>query len=271
MLKISKSIASNFLLGAMTSVMIMTAPATAETPEEKGLQIAIDTDRADLGWGDSTVSLKMVMANAQGQTSTRELRLKNLEVIGEGLGDKSLTIFDRPRDVEGTVFLSHTKVLKANNQWLYLPALGRVKRISSANKSGPFLGSEFAYEDLLSPEVAKYSYKYLRDEACGEFDCYVLERLPLYENSGYTKQVVWIDKAEHRYIKIDFYDRKEAHLKTLTYSGYVQYLDKYWRANTFSMQNHQTGKSTALEYEKYIFNTGLTTKDFTATRLKRMR
>ena len=200
MLNISKKTTSKFLMGALASITLMTNAVMAQTPQEIGLQIAIDTDKADQGWGDSTVNLKMIMSNAQGQQSIREMRLRNLEVIGEGLGDKSLSIFDKPRDVKGTAFLSHTKVLESDDQWLLLPALGRVKRISSANKSGPFMGSEFAYEDILSPEIAKYTYTYLRDEACDEYECFVIERIPVYENSGYTKQIVWIDKAEHRYI-----------------------------------------------------------------------
>ncbi|NIT13503.1 MAG: outer membrane lipoprotein-sorting protein, partial [Candidatus Dadabacteria bacterium] len=99
------------------------------------------------------------------------------------LGDKSITVFDEPRDIEGTALLSHTKILDPDDQWLYLPAVKRVKRISSKNKSGPFVGSEFAYEDLLSQEVDKYNYKWLKDEKCGDLECHVVERYPLYENS----------------------------------------------------------------------------------------
>lgn len=197
--------------------------------------------------------------------------MKSLEVSAPGMGDKSLIIFDRPRDVAGTAFLSHTKISEADDQWLYLPALKRVKRISSANKSGPFMGSEFAYEDLLSQEVEKFDYKWLRDEACGALDCFVFERYPLYENSGYTRQIVWTDKSKYRPQKIEFYDRKESLLKTLIYSDYTQYLDRYWRALTMKMENHQTGKSTSLTFDDYVFQVGLTDADFLSSRLKRVR
>lgn len=269
-MNILNKIAKPMISAAAASLLTVTL-ATAQTPEEKGMEIAIAADKADTGWGDSTVDMRMIMTNANGQTTTREIRLRNLEVIGDGLGDKSLSIFDTPRDVKGTAFLSHTKVLEADDQWLLLPALGRVKRISSANKSGPFMGSEFAFEDILSPEIPKYTYKYLRDEDCAEFECYVMERVPTYENSGYTKQVVWVDKEAHRYMKIDFYDRKNSHLKTLTFSNYNQYLDKYWRAAKFEMVNHQSGKSTVLDYDNYEFATGLTDRDFTSNRLKTIR
>jgi outer membrane lipoprotein-sorting protein len=252
------------------AVLALTA-AQAETAEEKGRAIAVEMDRRDSGWGDNSTTLKMVLRNSEGESSTRVLRFQSLEVAAAGAGDKSLAIFDRPRDVEGTAFLTHTKITEADDQWLYLPALKRVKRISSANKSGPFMGSEFAYEDLLSQEVAKYTYKWVRDEACGDLQCFVIERYPVYEDSGYTRQVVWVDKDEYRLMRIDFYDRKESHLKTLIYSGYRQYLDKYWRAQTMDMKNRQTGKSTTLTFDGYRFRTGLNERNFTATRLKRMR
>lgn len=252
-------------------IVIPASPASAQTPQEKGRAIAMEMDLRDLGWKDSTTAMTMVLFNAAGQSSTRRLRLKSLEVSAPGFGDKSLTIFDRPRDIEGTAFLSHTKIIEADDQWLYLPALKRVKRISSANKSGPFMGSEFAYEDLLSQEVEKYGYKWLRDEACGDLECFVFERYPLYENSGYTRQIVWTDKTEYRPMKIEFYDRKESLLKTLVFSDYNQYLGRYWRALILKMENHQTGKSTLLTYESYQFQVGLKEIDFTASRLKRVR
>ena len=245
--------------------------ALAETPEEKGRAIAEEMDRRDLGFEDSYSELKMVLANKQGQSSTRELSIQTLEVPERETGDKALIVFDHPRDIEGTAFLSFTKILEPDDQWLYLPALKRVKRISSANKSGPFVGSEFAYEDMLSQEVDKYSYRWLRDEACGPLTCYVVERTPLYENSGYTRQIAWIDQAEYRVQRVDYYDRKDALLKTLTLSDYNQYLDQYWRANDWFMQNHQTGKTTRLTFDNWDFRIGLDENDFDPNRLKRLR
>ena len=145
---------------ALTAIAV---PAAAETPEEKGRWIAEQSDRRDLGWGDSEVRLTMTLRNKEGESSVRERSLSALEITEPGFGGRSLTVFSEPRDIEGTAFLSHTRILEADDQWLYLPALKRVKRISSKNKSGPFVGSEFAYEDLVSQEVERYTYRYLRD------------------------------------------------------------------------------------------------------------
>lgn len=245
--------------------------AGATTPEEQGRAIMVEMDERDFGFGDMEVDLEMTLRNAHGEEIKRSQRNKTLEVADPSLGDKSLIIFDNPRDVKGTAFLTFSKILEPDDQWLYLPSLKRVKRISSKNKSGPFVGSEFAYEDISSQEVDKYSYKYLRKEACGDMECFVVERYPLYEYSGYTKQVTWIDTAEFRVIKVDFYDRKSELLKTLTYEGYKQYLDQYWRADRFSMKNHQTGKSTDIVWKDYRFRVGLQDSDFTQENLKRVK
>ena len=151
-----------------------------------------------------------------------------------------------------------------------LPALKRVKRINSRNKSGPFMGSEFAFEDLGSQDVEKYNYKFIREEACGDgMTCHVIERIPAYKYSGYSKQVTWIDKEGYRPVKVMFYDRKKALLKTLQATGFKKYLGKYWRPNTMSMVNHQTGKSTTLQWSNYKFRTGLSSRDFNKKALAR--
>ena len=241
----------------------------AETPEEKGLAIAVEAEKRDNGWGDQTTDMAMILRNKQGEESHRTLSINTLEVDGDG--DKSLTVFADPKDIKGTALLSYTHALAPDDQWLYLPALKRVKRISSSNKSGPFVGSEFAYEDLTSQEVEKYSYKWLRDESLDGKNCFVIERTPAYENSGYTREIVWIDQEIYRPLKVEFYDRKNALLKTLTIKDYKQYLDKFWRPDSMHMVNHQTGKETSLVWKNYKFGNGLTDRDFDQNTLKRAR
>jgi outer membrane lipoprotein-sorting protein len=224
--------------------------AVADSPEEKGLAIAVEADRRDTGYKDSTANMLMILKNRHGQESRREIRIRSLEVHNDG--DKSLTIFDSPKDVKGTAFLNFTHKVGDDDQWLYLPALKRVKRISSRNKSGSFMGSEFSYEDIASQEIEKYTYKWVRDEDHEERNYFVIERYP-------------VDK------KVQYYDRKNAHLKTLTMSNYQQYKEKFWRAAQLDMINHQTGKSTELQFSNYIFDVGLDDDDFNKNSLKRAK
>jgi len=246
--------------------LVAAAPVAAQTPEEQGLAIATEANRRDTGWQDSQVTMTMVLRNKQGQTVTRALRSKTLE--GTDDGDKGLIIFDDPADVKGTALLSFTHKSGPDDQWLFLPALKRVKRIAADNKAGPFMGSEFAYEDLSSQEVEKYTYKFLREETLDGQPVFVSERYPVDPKSGYTRQVVWMDKAEYRPLKIEFYDRKKTLMKTLVLKDYSQYLGRFWRAATLDMVNHQTGKSTTLTFSDYRFGVGLAERDFNQNALQ---
>ena len=244
-------------------------PLLSQTPEEIGLAIEQEAYEISRGFGNFTAKQNMVLRNRQGQESQRQLRIKVLEVEGEG--NHSLFIFDEPRDVAGTAFLVHSRRQDDDEQWLYLPALRRVKRIASSNRSGSFMGSEFAYEDLGVPEVNKFTYRYLRDEACGDDECSVTERFPQEKQSGYRRQVVWRDRNELRIHRIEYYDRKDTHMKTLDFQEYHQYEDRYWQAHILEMVNHVTGKSTTLTWSDFVFGGEVNPNEFTQTGLRRIR
>ncbi|GAA3579368.1 outer membrane lipoprotein-sorting protein [Snuella lapsa] len=250
----------NVLLTVVLSLVIYNAIQA----QDRGLEIAKAAERADLGFRSSTSTLKMVLKNKNGQVSERALEVSTLELVEDG--DKSLIVFSSPKDVKGTSTLTYTHKVGADDQWLYLPSIKRVKRISSNNKSGPFVGSEFAYEDLSSQEVEKYTYKFLKEDE----HLLVVEQYPVDPKSGYTRRVVNYNKdAGYRIEKIEFYDRKNALLKTLIYSNYNIYKGKYWRASRLNMVNHQSKKETLLEFLNYDFDSNLTDEDFTQNALKR--
>jgi len=256
--------APNFANASITEVR-------GETENDRlGFEVAARADRSDRGFGDSEVELEMVLRNAAGKESRRTLKIATLEVEDEDVGDKSLVVFANPNDIKGTALLSHANILDPDDQWLFLPALKRVKRISSANKSGPFVGSEFAFEDFTALELNKYDYTWLREEDIDGMTADVIERRPRYDNSGYTRQISWVDRDIYQVRKVEFYDRRGDLLKTLTLSDFREY-DGVWRSHTFEMVNHQTGKSTALLYGDYEFGVGYEDSDFVKGRLTRLR
>ena len=241
----------------------------ASSAEEAGLKIATEARDRQKGFGNFTASLAMVLRNKRGQESRRDLRLKVIEV--EGAGDRTMFVFDRPRDVKGTAFLVHARKNQPDEQWLYLPALKRVKRISSSKQSGSFMGSEFSYEDLGTAEVEKYTHRFLRNEPCGDLECTVSERIPVGQDSGYSRQLVWLDREELRTMQVQFFDRRNTHLKTMVVEDYGKHLDRDWRGGRITMTNHRTGKSTVLLWSDFKFRTDLDAGDFTRTALKRVR
>lgn len=261
-LKLSTSLALALLAGA-------SAPLYAQTPEELGLEISTKVNEENDGFGDSTSSMTMTLINRKGKKSVRRMRAKTLEVANDG--DKSMTIFDEPADVKGTASLTYSHALEADEQWLFLPALKRVKRISSKNKTGAFMGSEFAFEDISSQEVEKYTYKHLGDEELNGVPVHKVEAYPTYKHSGYTRLVNYIDKEKMVGLKVEYYDRKNKLLKILTLNDYVHHNGEHWRPGRMEMVNEQTGKSTILEFADYAFNTGLSDKDFSSNALKKLR
>ena len=260
---------SGIVLALLSWVVTPTTVLAEGSPEEVGLKIATDARDRQKGFGNFSASLTMTLRNKRGQENQRELRLKVIEVDDDG--DRTLFVFNRPRDVKGTAFLVHGHKVEPDEQWLYLPGLKRVKRISSSKQSGSFMGSEFSYEDMGAVEVEKFTHRYLRDEPCGELECVVLERTPLSKDSGYSRQLIWLDRDELRTMQVQYFDRRDAHLKTMVVEDYNIYLDRYWRSGKLTMTNHLTGKSTVLVWSNYEFGTDLDLGDFTQTALRRIR
>jgi outer membrane lipoprotein-sorting protein len=255
------------LLAALLLLFAATSPGYADA--DRGLEIANTMRARDSGFGNFTADMEMTLISASGKRSIRRLRVKTLEVKGDG--DKNLAIFDAPADVKGAAFLSHTHIRSSDDQWLYLPSLRRVKRIAPANKTAPFMGSEFSYEDLTSPEVEKYTYKYVGKGTAAGQPSFLLERYPVDKHSGYSRQLVWVDQNRYIALKTEFYNRRGEKFKTLISSGFKQYLDRYWRAGEMNMENHLSGKHTELRWSNYRFRQNISEQDFRPTSLRRMR
>ena len=253
---------------ALASVLGWGAAAAAQT-ESKGLEVALSMDAAESGYGDYTADVVMRLFNRKGEESVRSLRFKTRETPSDG--DKSIVIFDLPRDVKGFAALTYSHKQGSDDQWMYLPQMRRVKRIASVNQAGPFVGSEFAYEDIGSQEPEQYTYKFIGDDTFEDRKCLVIERHPVDENSGYSRQVVWVDAQRRIPLKIDYYDRKSELLKTLTNRGYKLYEGRFWKPDSAEMVNHQVGKRTVVEYSSYTFATGLRDADVAVAALKRLR
>ncbi len=263
---LSNLIIKQFFVFTMCMILVCIA---GDLSANKGLEIAILSDKNNDGFIDSSSTMTMNLINKRGDVVTRKLRFKRLEVPTDG--DKSIAIFESPRDVKGVAILSYAHKVEADDQWLYLPALKRVKRIASKNKSGPFLGSEFSFEDFSFQEVEKYEYLYIDEEIYLNNPCYVIERKPLDPYSGYTKQLVWIDKENYLVQKIHHFDRKSFHLKTQLFKDYRKYDGFFWQPHEIEMINHQNGKKSILIFDDVKLKSGFTDRDFSQNSLKRSR
>ncbi|MDF1878604.1 outer membrane lipoprotein-sorting protein [Sulfurimonas sp. SAG-AH-194-C20] len=226
------------------------------------LEVAQNSENAMSGFGDATSTMDMTLINAAGQKKIRSMKMQVLEGEDE---DKSLMEFLTPADVKGTKFLSYEHVQKDDDQWLYLPALKRVKRIASKNKSGAFMGSEFSYEDLSAFNVKKYIYN--EGDAPLKDGLYVILSKPVSKYSGYTKLISYIDKKTFLVQKMEYFDRKRELLKIAIFEDYKHFSDVY-RIGKITMKNVQNDKTTILIWSNQKINTGLKSKNFHKRYLK---
>lgn len=245
--------------------MLGAVPAGRAQADAKGLEIAKKVDRANEGFEGERSSIEMILVNAHGDKTTR--RMTNIIYEVKRDGDKSKIEFEWPADVKGTRMLTWSHKTDADDQWLFLPAIKRVKRISSSNKSGSFMGSEFSYEDLGSQEVEKYTHTYIRDEQFEGRDCWVTERVPTDPRSGYSKQVVWTDKGYLNPTKVEYYDRRGDLLKVGVFQGYSK-VNGLWRAKSIKMDNVQTKKSSTLTWKERTLKVSLDEDDFDSDNLE---
>jgi hypothetical protein len=238
------------LLASVLAATVATASAGSLTPPESSLtgeEIEIRQDKMQSGYGAETRELTMTLVNAQGEQSQRKLRFEGFE--GADQRDRTILRFNYPADVKGTALLTHEQGAGDDDQWLFLPAVQRVKRIASSNQSGSFVGSEFAYEDLVVGQLDKYTYRYVGDETIDGQACYVIEYVPKNKKSGYSKLTRWRIKDNLQELRTDFYDRKGELLKQRFIEGHRQ-VNGFWRVGKVTVKNVQTNKSSVLAFDQ---------------------
>jgi len=131
--------------------------------------------------------------------------------------NRSVIVFQDPASVKGTRFLTIENPGKDNDQWIFLPSLGKVRRIAASEGSGSFMGTDFSYDDIASTDrkADLDNHKILREEKYKDKDCYVIESMPRDGNYQYSKMIQWIDKGNFVTHKIELYDKRGAQVKLL--------------------------------------------------------
>ncbi|MBD3841707.1 MAG: outer membrane lipoprotein-sorting protein [Campylobacterales bacterium] len=244
------------------AIIISTIYLFAITP----LEVAKKSDEVSSNFDSSVAIMHMTLINASGQKSDRTMELKTLEGAN---GDKSLMSFLTPADVKGTKLLTYEKIDDEDDQWLYMPALKRTKRISSSNKSGSFMGSEFSYEDVANNDYRKYTYQEgLEEVMLDGVVCFKFTRVPKDTNSGYSKQIIWVEKENFLVQKVEYYDRKNELLKVAVFGEYKK-LDEVWRIGKIHMKNLQNKKETVLLWSEDKVKADLNQNDFRQSVLSR--
>ena len=255
------------LLGISLAALVSVAKVEAKDDVVQGDAVIAAVDKHEDGYKDLRSNVTMILENAQGRKRERHLDVYTIEVTP--LGDRRKFVFNRPADISGTAILVHSNVVKTDYQWIYLPAFKRVKRIASSNKSTPFVGSEYSYEDLSSQEKEKYSNRYVESTSVNGKACDVIERIPKFPHSAYGRLLAYIDKENHRYRKVEYFDKSGKHIKTQLLEEYQLFDDRYWLPTKTVMTNHVTDKTTSMLWSDIQLDTAQTDTQFTKTALER--
>lgn len=216
-----------------------------------GKQIATYVDARDTGWVDAYAKSKITIVNARGEKNSSQTTQLTLEGTN---GNKALVRYMSPVSVRGVAALTHEKHSATDDSWLYLPSSRRVRRISGANRTASFQGTEFTYEDLSTFVPSRYKWKFLKEESLKGVTMLKVEAIPTYKNSGYSKLQFLFNSKDWRAEKIDFYDKGGRLLKVLRFSNWKLYHGRFWRPKKLDMHNQQNQKRSTVEVTTQFVN-----------------
>jgi len=245
------------LLGSM-SLMAQTEMTGTEIMQKV-------SERAD---GDEMEgTLTMTLLNSKGGERVREIKqyIKDFGAV-----EKKIMFFLKPADVKNTSFMnwSYTDETKNDDQWIFLPALKKVKRISSDSSGDYFMGSDFTYDDLGDRKVGDDTHTVLRTEMLEGLECYVVESVTKDEDYMYYKTVTWVVKDRWYGLKKEFYDEDEDFLKTLTLLN-VEQINGFWIITGTEMKNDQKNHMTRMEFKGVKVDAGISDSKFSERMMKR--
>lgn len=216
---------------------------------------------------DQTAELTMSLINSRGDE-----RVRKIQQFTKDYGDmeKKIMFFKSPADVRNTSFMnwSYDDETKDDDQWIYLPALKKVKRISSDSKSDYFMGSDFTYDDLGDRHPSKDVHTLIGEEVIDGETCYVVESVPKEEDYMYSRTVTWIIKDKWIGLKKDFYDEDEELLKTLRVKKYDN-ISGYWIILSTEMHNVQKDHRTQMQLSNVQLDKGIADTQFTERMMRR--
>jgi outer membrane lipoprotein-sorting protein len=209
---------------------------------------------------DTQGSMTMTLTNSRGEQRIRTL---SQFIKDDGTTEKKIMFFITPADVKNTSFMNWSySDGRSDDQWIYLPALKRTKRISSDGKGDYFMGSDFTYDDLGDRHPDMDDHKLLREETVEGRACYVVESTPKDGDYMYSKTVTWVMKDNFLGLKREFYDDRNALLKTLSIQKFEK-VNGFWTILETKMHNVQKDHTTVIKFTEVQKNKGIPDSKFT--------
>ena len=247
--------------------------ASADETRLTGRQIMDLVDARDDG-DNATQDLEMILIDKNGSRRERTIHSMRRDM---GEDTYSILFFRSPADVKDTGFLTYDYDVdeKDDDQWLYLPALKKTKRIASSDKSGSFMGSDFSYADMTDRKLDNYKYTLMKETEVDGFPVWQIEAIPITQKeikeTGYTKSVMFVRQDNYVVVRALNWVKKGKRLKYLDVKKLEQ-IDGIW----VSTEMHMTTKKSKATLHKTIlkahdvhFNQDLDDDDFTVRKLEK--
>ena len=239
---------------SLAILLVTTALPALAADDPKAREIMTAVDERDDG-DNQTSNMQMVLIDKRGKQRVRELRSFRKDRDPDEL---SMMFFLSPADVEDTGFLTYDfdDADKDDDQWLYLPALKKTKRIASSDKSGSFMGSDFSYADMTDRPLEKYEYELLKEGELDGHPVWIIQSTPIDEEeideTGYTKSIQFVRKDNHVVVQAKIWVKKGKRNKYMKVEELEQ-IDGIWVPTVMTMTTKK-GKQT-------LHKTILTTSD----------
>ena len=252
-------------------IVISSYAVSAELPA--GDIIAQNINARDEGIAVSR-KLKMEMTDRRGKTRVRETR-----AFRKYYGDEKRTaiFYLKPKNIKDTAFLTYDYVDKErdDDQWLYLPAMRKVRRISASDRGDYFLGTDLSYEDIkLETRVSlkDYTRKTIGEDEVDGVHCYVVDETVIdnetAEELGHIRRESCVDDIIWMTRRSKFWDLQNNLLKTTRFKD-VSKVQGIWTAHIIEVENHKTGHHTVFTFSDVNYNEGVKDSVFTQNALKR--
>ncbi len=252
---------SNFARFLLLALLLVVSPAHADSAAELAQRVYDRPNGRDL-----TTLGRMVLTEKGRAPRIREIVTYRLDKSGGETAN--LIRFVYPEDIAGTGLLSIDKADGDTDQWLYLPALDRVRRISSDRKGGRFVGSDLYFEDLQERKPAKDRHRLLGKQAENGILCDVLESVPVDpKDSVYSKRISWIDPATAIPQRVDYFEKDpDSPGKRWLLRGKKRN-QGYWTLTDSRMIDLSSGHETRMVVDAALYDQRLPAKLFTSQAL----
>jgi outer membrane lipoprotein-sorting protein len=214
---------------------------------------------------DMQATLNMTITNSRGSTRERSIVQFRRD---DGETEKKIMFFTAPADVRNTSFLSYSySDGRKDDQWIYLPALGRVRRIASDKSNESFMGSDFTYDDMGARHPDEDFHTILTEEIVDGWNCYVVESVPKEPHDEYSKTISWVVKDEWIGLKKEFLANDGSVVRTLSIDDYEK-IDGVWVITDMTMVNLEKRTSTRIEMDDLSFGNNFRDSFFSERQMK---